>query len=383
MDLLTKDELILLINKNSKLSVSIYMPTYVSGNDTLQNQTRFRNLVREIKKSYTNDGSVNSELNEILKETDQFTDNYEFWQHQSKGLAMFLSKNFLIYFHLPISFKNFFSVEKNFYILPLLHFLNFNMDYYILYLSQKEISLYSGSNFDIKKVNIKELNDITNDEFKNREYQKQLQFYTSAGEGSRKYSKFYGTGAKNLNTNKYLLNFFNKIDKSITKNLIDNKPLILAGADYIFPVYRNANSYPKIMEDVIHGNPKELNKNDLFKKVSKIIKTHHQKEIEIEYKKVIEFKNTNQSKYTSDFEVVFLASLYGNIDELFLIPNKKIWGKFNKKTNMIEPGDKYDPETSELLNIAVINTLNNRGNVYILDCENKKYEKPIAARLRY
>lgn len=382
MDLLTRDELTFLINEKGELTVSIYMPTFVSGKDTLQNQTIFRNLLKEIKKSYINDESVNSELNELLKKTDQFLDDYEFWQHQSEGLAIFLSKDFMKYYRLPVSFDKFFSVEKNFYILPLIQYLESNIDFYILYLSQKEISLYSGENFDLKKAEIKDLTEITSEEFKNREYQKQLQFYTSAGEGRRKDSKFYGTGAKDFNINKYLLNFFNKIDRAIRNNLIDKRPLILAGADYIFPIYRHANSYPWIMEDTIHGNPKELNKNELINTASNILKTHRLKKIEDKYIKLIEFKNTDQLRYSSNLELIISASFHGEIDEVFILSNNKIWGKYNKKTNKIELHDKHDSEAYELLNIVAINTLNNGGNVYILDYKNKKYENPIAARLR-
>ncbi|MGI9535034.1 MAG: hypothetical protein ACR2NW_08775, partial [Thermodesulfobacteriota bacterium] len=144
-----------------------------------------------------------------------------------------------------------------------------------------------------------------------------------------------------------------------------------------------ANSYPWIMEDVIHGNPRELNKNELINTAYNILKTHRRKEIEDEYNKLIEFKNTDQHRYSSDLEVVINASYYGKIDELFILANNKIWGKYNKKNNKIELRDIPDSETDELLNIAAINTLNNGGDVYILDCENKAYDKLIAARFRY
>ncbi|MGI9535356.1 MAG: hypothetical protein ACR2NW_10445 [Thermodesulfobacteriota bacterium] len=383
MDLLTREELSLLINQKKELSISIYLPTFIRGTDTLQNQTKFKNLIKHIKQEYIDDEYANFELHKLLKETRKFFDNYEFWQHQSECLAMFLSKDFFKYYRLPFKFDEFFCVRKNFYIIPLISYLNSVVDYYILYLSQKEISLYSSENLEFNKVNIEELNKITGEELNNREFQKQLQFFTGAGAGSRKDSMFFGTGAKDLQIHKHLLNFFNKVDRSIRKNLIDKRPLILAGADYIFPIYKQANSYPWILEEVIHGNPKDLNRKELIKRACDILKKHRRKQVENEYAKLIELKNTDQSKYSRDLEVVINASYYGKIDELFILSNKKIWGKYNEKRNKIELIDNPDSDTDELLNIAAINTLANGGDVYILDCDENKHEKPVAARFRY
>ena len=61
----------------------------------------------------------------------------------------------------------------------------------------------------------------------------------------------------------------------------------------------------------------------------------------------------------------------------------KSGGKYNEKSNKIELHDTPYSESDELLNVAAVNTLTNGGDVYILDCENKKYEKPLAARFRY
>ena len=215
--------------------------------------------------------------------------------------------------------------------MPLISYLNSKTDFYILYLSQKEITLYSGENFEINKVDIEELTEVTREELDNRDFQRQLQFFTGAGAGAgaggRKDSMFYGTGAKDIQIHKYLLNFFNKIDRSIRKALIDKRPLILAGTDYIFPIYRRANSYPWIMEEVINGNPKDLNKNELINKAFSILKSHRRKEIECDFIKLLELKNTDLTRYSCDLEVIINASYYGKIDEFYLSADNKIWGK--------------------------------------------------------
>ena len=73
----------------------------------------------------------------------------------------------------------------------------------------------------------------------------------------------------------------------------------------------------------------------------------------------------------------------GKLMNYFILADNKIWGNYNEKRNKIELRDKPDSDTDELLNIAAINTLVNGGDVYILDGENNKFEKPIVARFRY
>ena len=85
MDLLTREELLFLINHKNEPLVSIYIPTYMSGTDSLQNQTKFKNLIKQMKGIYRGDELISMALNELLIKTDEFIDNYEFWQHQSEN----------------------------------------------------------------------------------------------------------------------------------------------------------------------------------------------------------------------------------------------------------------------------------------------------------
>ena len=101
LDLLTREELLFLIDQKNGQLVSIYVPTYMRGTDSLQNPTRFKNLIKKIKKVYCGEELVNLELNRLLKKTDEFIDNYEFWQHQSECLAVFLSRDLIKYYCLP------------------------------------------------------------------------------------------------------------------------------------------------------------------------------------------------------------------------------------------------------------------------------------------
>ena len=42
-------------------------------------------------------------------------------------------------------------------------------------------------------------------------------------------------------------------------------PLVLAGVDYLFPIYREANTYPHLLDKGITGSPEELTIKDLHR----------------------------------------------------------------------------------------------------------------------
>ena len=107
MDPLTREELLFLINRNKELSISIYLPTYTRGTETLQNQIRFKNQLKQLKEKFKYEKSVKSKIDNLLKEAADFSDNYEFWQRQSECLAIFLSEDFIKYYRLPINSDEF------------------------------------------------------------------------------------------------------------------------------------------------------------------------------------------------------------------------------------------------------------------------------------
>jgi len=52
--------------------------------------------------------------------------------------------------------------------------------------------------------------------------------------------------------------------KHCTRNCgIKKAPLVLAGVEYLFPIYQEANTYPDLVEEGITGNPENLKPEEL------------------------------------------------------------------------------------------------------------------------
>ena len=74
------------------------------------------------------------------------------------------------------------------------------------------------------------------------------------------------------------------------------------------------------------------------------------------------------TKLSSDHvEDVLAAANQGKVESLFVNVERHRWGKFDPISGMIEQHRNELPGDADLLNIAAIETLKNRGDVYSLD----------------
>ena len=92
MNLLAIDELTTLATESNSTCISIYTPMERLGAETQQNPIRFKNRVRQAEEQLLAMGMSEQDAKELLQPVHEL-DTYEFWQHQSDGLAILLSPN--------------------------------------------------------------------------------------------------------------------------------------------------------------------------------------------------------------------------------------------------------------------------------------------------
>jgi hypothetical protein len=97
MNLFTIDELTTLTTALNSTSISIYAPMERLGIETKQNPIRLKNLVRQAEEKLLALGLGGQDAKELLQPIHEL-DTYHFWQHQSDGLAIFLSPSQFRYY---------------------------------------------------------------------------------------------------------------------------------------------------------------------------------------------------------------------------------------------------------------------------------------------
>src|SRR5512138_157223 len=149
MDRLGRDDLRQLVETNGTWHVSIYLPTQRAGNEQQQNPIRLKNLLAQADKKLLDYGVRRPEVEEILRSAMDLLEDSMFWQHQSDGLAVFLSQGLSRIYRLPVTFEEAVVVGKSFYVQPLLQLLNGDGIFYILALSLNQRKLFRASKDNI------------------------------------------------------------------------------------------------------------------------------------------------------------------------------------------------------------------------------------------
>jgi hypothetical protein len=274
MDILTRAELEKLMRKEQQWCVSIYMPTHRTGTEAQQDPLRLKNLIGEAEKRLSDQGVGRRDVQKILEPASNFLQDSHFWQHQSDGLAIFLSSNRVRRYRLPLNFEELMVVTDHFHIKPLLPLFTGDGQFYILALSQNEVRLLNGTRDNVSEVDIGQVGGSLAEALPSGDYQAIFQHHTSSSDSVT----FHGQGGGSDESAKNeLLRYFRLVSDGLTEFLQgDQVPLVLAGVEYLLPIYKEANSYPNLIDTVIKGNPDQLRADELHKSAWTILEHHFQ-----------------------------------------------------------------------------------------------------------
>jgi hypothetical protein len=365
MNVLTRNDLKLLMEIHRGPCVSVFMPMHRSGPETQQDLIRFKNLIREAEERLITRGIPAPEARALLESAQKLLQGDLFHQHQSDGLGMFLSPEVFRCYLLPFAFKELMFVADRFHIRPLLPLLSGDGRYYILAISQNKVRLLP-----------KNLAETLRDD----DSWKGLQMHSGRSEGQGKLSSV--THGSEVDSKENIKRYFRRIDKGLHELVRDERvPLLLAGVDYLHPIYKEVNTYPHLMEAGVGGNPERLSAKELHAQAWTVVRPYFQKaqqEAVDQYKRFI-----SSGRASNRFRKIILAAYHGQIELLFAVPDLQQSGTFDPSTDEIHLHKKEKTGDEDLLEFAAIQTLLNGGTVYVVKPGTMPDTGSLAAVFRY
>jgi hypothetical protein len=159
--------------------------------------------------------------------------------------------------------------------------------------------------------------------------------------------------------------------------------MVLAGVDYLLPIYHQASSYPALLNEGLEGNPEQVKEQELHQMALELVEpifTSNQKEAREKF----ELLRGQESDLTStDLHTVVRAAKFGQVECLFVPLGKHRWGRYDEKNNKIRLDPHPALENRDLLDFAAAKTLVNSGQVFVVEPENLPGGSEIAAIFRY
>ncbi|MCG6134935.1 MAG: hypothetical protein MET45_09760 [Nostoc sp. LLA-1] len=383
MKLFSIDELAILAAAKDTC-VSIFLPTERRGVETQQNPIRFKNLLREAEEQLIATGMRPQDARDLLKPA-QKLDEYDFWQHQSDGLAIFISGDVFSYYCVPLDFAELVVVSDRFHFKPLLPLLTGDGQFYILALSQNQVRLFQGSRYSVSEMELGDVPQSIAEALKYDDTEKSLQFHTGTsqgGGGSDRSAIFHGQGSGNEEQKDDLLRYFQKVNGGLYELLNNQRfPLVVAGVDYLLPIYKQANTYPHLMDEGITGNPEELQAEELQQQAWNIVQPYFDQGQHEAMERYQEMAGTGQT--ASNITEAVSAAYYQRVDSLFVPVGQQKWGHFDPETGRVEVHPQQEAGDEDLMDLAAVHTLLNGGTVYAVEPEQVPGAAPLAAVLRY
>ncbi|MBW2631633.1 MAG: hypothetical protein JRC90_07715 [Deltaproteobacteria bacterium] len=365
MDMLSGNELKALMQKQIGICVSIYMPTIRKGTETQQNQIRYKNLLRDAEGQLSSSELRPSEIKDMLAPAQELSGNTPFWRNQSDGFALFLSPDSFKYYRMPQSFKELIVVTDRFHIKPLIPTLASDTEFYILAISQKNVRLLKCSLQHTEEMDLEGVPENLAEALNLDDFEKRIQRHT---------------GTEDMKAN--ILQYFQQVDKGLRELLRDKKaPLIFAGVDYLFPIYREANTYPHLIDRGMSGNPEGSNADMLLDSARPVVGTL------LKAKRADALSQYRQDAGTgltsSNVREVVRAACHGRVGILFVSVGVQQWGTFDAVTDEVILDKDANSTNEDLLDLAAIQTIINGGTVYAMDHGEMPDASSLAAIFRY
>ncbi len=306
-----------------------------------------------------------------------------FWEKRSLGLAVFVTAGLLNRFRVPLQLDEMVVVNRRFQVKPLLPLIGANDQYFVLALSQNRVRLLEGHQFGMQEVKVdglpKDMAQFLNYDSTGRP---SLAHAAPRSQPGKSAAVVHSLGGEREPAKDELAQYFRAIDGGLRETLRDQRaPLILAGVQYLLPIYRDISSYAFITKDELPGNPDHLSEHELHTRTWPLIETRvadAQQEAAAKYRKL-----AGTGKTSDDLRKIVPAAHQGQVELLFVDRAAHRWGVFDPPTGEVtERSAAPQRGDDELLDLAAVQTLLHRGAVYAVAADQIP-SPPAVAVFRY
>jgi hypothetical protein len=385
MDVLNPPALKSLIAQQGQWCVSLYIPTHRLGREQQQNPIRLKNLLAEAETRLLANGIRRPEVQKLMRPAEELLWDRDFWQHQSDGLAIFLTNDFHKVYRLPVQFEELLMTGTSFHIKPLLPCLGRGIKFYVLTLSLNQVRLFEANADTMSEI---ELNFPTS--IKEALWMDDPEKYLNMHSGAVRMSQAKGGGGifhghdPDDETKTNILRFFQTLNQGLNDLLEEkNIPMILAGVDYLLPIYREASSYHNLLQDAIIGNPDREAEKELHEKAWNIVKPIFEESRKKAFEKFEQLNGQQSPLATRDLKAAVKAATFGQMETIFVPLNQHRWGRYDAEKDQMLLENEPGPEREDLLDYAAAQTLLNSGQVFAVPPEQMPGGGEVAAILRY
>jgi Bacterial archaeo-eukaryotic release factor family 3 len=359
--------------------LSLYQPTHRHHPHNLQDPIRFRNLVKSLEQSLSQE-YPKEEVRFLLQPFSELEGQREFWNHTQDGLAILRAPDLLRIYKLQRPVPELAIVADSFHIKPLLRIIQSADRYQVLGLSRGEVKLFEGNRDALDEIDLAfEVPRTITDALGEQTTEPYQGIRAASGGGA----VYHGQGGRkdevDLDTERY----FRAVDRPILKyhSRPSGLPLILAALPEHHTLFRSISQNPFLIDEGLKINPDAISTDELRNRAWSLVEPHYQARLN---NLIEEFGQSKPSGLAGDgVSQIASAAVSGRVDKLMVEADREIPGQIDASTGHLEPGDISHPETSDILDDLAELVMNKGGQVVVVPQDRMPTGTGAAAIYRY
>ncbi|WP_085369527.1 hypothetical protein [Leifsonia sp. NCR5] len=349
-------------------SVTIYLPTGTVPAEADRARIELKNHLAQAVKKLEEDGIPKQRIAAIQREGEAILEDRDFWRYQSRSLAVFLDGELSETFRLPNRLGSSCDIADRFYVKPLLRTITFPQTALILALAQNSVRLIqvspqaSAATVDVPGLP-KDVADAAG---------------VASINGRAPDGRIQGSEGQKVRMREYV----QAIERALHPILANSTdPLILAAAEPLIGIFRNVNTYPKLVPETITGNPEDKTDEELAAEARLILDAVYARKAEA-LKADFEARLAAGTA-TTDLSDMARAATYGAVESIVVDIDRRVPGTLDEETGAITYADEDEPGNYGVVDEILRRALGSKATVYALRAEEIPGGAPAAAAVRF
>jgi hypothetical protein len=383
MDTLKLDDLKDLAGFNGPTCISVYLPTHPVGPAVQQDAICLADLLQRAEDDLVRRGWRRPEAIDLLAAARSLPLDETYWKHRGRGLAVLVAPGRLRAYRLPVAVDPALSIHTRFCIKPLLAAVDRQEWFFLLTLSQNRVRLLKVTRGAIEECKVANLPGAMREALDYVSADRGEQVHSAAhGALGKQAAVFHGQGGKPDAMKSDLSNFFQIVDRSVAPLLLDKRaPLLLAGVNYLLPIFRGVCSYSCVSERDLAGNCDHQSDAQLHAQAWEIMTEWFDRPRRRALARVGELLGAGRASVQAA-EVVS-AAISGKVETLLADPRREQWGRYDPQTAKAVAFDDRRPDGEDLVNLAIAEACHRGSEVFPVDSASLPGRAPLAAVYRY
>src|SRR3984893_17676293 len=388
IDIPTLAEFKALAQIKGETCVSLYLPTSPLVDNIRANRIAFRDLAREALAQVREAGADKRKIAVFEERFDHLAglehdvqdedkirklqrakpDPFDtFWHYQANGLAVLSTSGLMRMFRLPAAPKPLAEMADRLHLTPLIRAMTSPHDIFVLALAEESVRLiHAFANFPPVRLQIPDLPRNA------EEATRRPSFHVRAPRGR----------LQNLEGEKVLLQkYVRKVEQAIHNVFAGlNTPLVVAAEKPLASMYRSLNSYPRLADAMIEGNPDQKTDAELEDAAIPILDRLYSREV----KAVIAlYDQLKPRRATTDVSYAAHAATAGAVEQLLVDLDAVVPGLVSDVDGSVIYSASDNAETYSVVDEVARRALSTGARVLGAKSEELPDRAPLAAILRY